>query len=81
MPALEPSNSETWVSLTAGGKLSGRVMSEALKDGAQTPFAAKTVHSDKSADGFETVLDYQEAGGARYFDAAGMPGRVFGVKP
>ena len=71
----------TGLKLTPQGKLSGRVLSEALTGGAETPFAAKTVHSDKAADGFETVLDYQEAGGARYFDAAGMPGRVFGVKP
>jgi len=67
--------------LPARGKLSGRVIAEALKGGADTPFEAKAVQSDKTADGFQTVLDYQEAGGVRYFDAAGMPGRVYGVKP
>ncbi len=71
----------TGLKLPAQGKLSGRVIAEALKGGAATPFEARTVHSDKAADGFETVLDYQEAGGVRYFDAAGMPGRVYGVKP
>ena len=58
-----------------------RVITEALKGGGDTPFEAKAVASDKTTDGFETVLNYQEAGGRRYFDAAGMPGRVYGVKP
>ena len=42
---------------------------------------SRSVRSEPPADGFVTVLDFQEAGGARYFDAAGMPGRVLGVKP
>jgi len=69
------------IALPAQGKLTGRVIAEAFKGGADTPAQARTVRSDKAADGFETVLDYQEAGGRRYFDAAGMPGRVFGVSP
>ena len=69
------------IMLPKQGKLTGRVIGEAFKGGADTPSQAKTIHSDKTADGFETVLDYQEAGGRRYFDAAGMPGRVFGVAP
>ncbi len=68
------------IQLAPGGKLTGRVMSEALKGGKDTAFAAKTVRSAKTAAGFETVLNYQEADGRRYFDAAGMPGRVYGVK-
>jgi arylsulfatase A-like enzyme len=67
--------------MPAKGKLAGRVISEALKDGRSVDGVAKSVRSDPAADGFVTVLDYQEAGGARYFDAAGMPGRVLGVKP
>lgn len=62
------------------GRLTGRVIGEALKGGAETPFQAGTARSAKAADGFQTVLAYQEAAGRRYFDAAGMPGRVFGVK-
>ena len=69
------------LALPARGKLTGRVIGEALKGGANIPFEAKSVHSDKAPSGFETVLDYQEADGRRYFDAAGMPGRVYGVKP
>ena len=64
------------------GKLKGRVLAEALKGGpAAVPSVAKVVRSDKAANGFETVLDYQQAGEQRYFDAAGMPGRVYGLKP
>ena len=69
------------ITLPTKGKLTGRVITEAFKGGADTPFEAKVIRSDKTTDGFETVLDYQEAGGRRYFDAAGMPGRVFGVAP
>lgn len=69
------------LTLPAHGKLTGRVISESFKGGAEVPAQVKTLHSDKTGDGFETVLDYQEAGGRRYFDAAGMPGRVFGVTP
>jgi arylsulfatase A-like enzyme len=69
------------LTLPARGQLTGRLIAEALKGGADTAFQAKAIHSDKTPDGFETVLDYQEAGGRRYFDAAGMPGRVFGVAP
>jgi hypothetical protein len=31
------------------------------------------------ADGLPTVLNYQEAQGTRYFDAAGFPGRTMGL--
>ena len=64
------------------GKLKGRVIAEALKGGpVAVPSEAKVARSDKAANGFETVLDYQQAGEQRYFDAAGMPGRVYGLKP
>jgi arylsulfatase A-like enzyme len=67
--------------LPAKGKLVGRVMSEALKGGAPAEGRAEVVRSRRAANGFMTVLDGQEAGGVRYFDAAGMPGRVLGVRP
>jgi len=66
--------------LPSKGQLKGRVIEEALKGGQVPAVEAKTVSSDKAADGFQTVLDYQQVGAQRYFDAAGMPGRVFGVK-
>ncbi|MDB5460572.1 MAG: nucleotide pyrophosphatase [Caulobacteraceae bacterium] len=67
--------------LPAKGKLTGRVIGESLKNGKPVDGVAKSIRSPPAPDGFTTVLDYQEAGGARYFDAAGMPGRVLGVKP
>lgn len=63
------------------GKLKGRVIAEALKGGQVPRFETKRMRSDKGPGGFETVLDYQQLGDQKYFDAAGMPGRVFGLKP
>ena len=71
----------TGIDFHAKGKLVGRVIGEALTGGQVPAFEAKTVRSDKGPGGFETVLDYQQVGEQRYFDAAGMPGRVFGLKP
>jgi arylsulfatase A-like enzyme len=65
----------------AKGKLVGRPIEEALKGGQVPAFQAKTLHSAKGPGGFETVLNYQQLGEQTYFDAAGMPGRAFGVKP
>ncbi len=68
------------IDFKAKGKLVGRAAEEALKGGKVPAFDAKTQRSAKAANGFETVLDYQQLGDQRYFDAAGMPGRVFGLK-
>jgi arylsulfatase A-like enzyme len=68
------------IDFKARGKLVGRAAEEALKGGKAPAFAAGTQRSARAANGFETVLDYQTVGQQRYFDAAGMPGRVWGVK-
>ena len=68
------------IALPSKGMLTGRVIGESLNKGRVPAAAAKTVRSAVAPDGFQTVLEYQEAGGARYFDAAGMPGRVVGVR-
>jgi hypothetical protein len=61
------------------GKLVGRVLNEA-QPGGQTPkYIAKVLRSTPSASGLVTVLDYQAVGDTRYFDAAGFPGRTFGL--
>ncbi|RAK60421.1 alkaline phosphatase family protein [Phenylobacterium hankyongense] len=62
---------------------SGRVMAEALsgRDVAPPASQAVTVRSAPAANGFMTVLNRQDAAGASYFDAAGMPGRTIGLKP
>lgn len=61
----------------------GRVIAEALADakGELPDVRSVTVRSDPAANGFETRLDRQEVGSASYFDAAGAPGRVIGLKP
>jgi hypothetical protein len=66
--------------LGGGGNARGRVLGEALaSDGAAVDTARHVLRSAPAVNGFVTVLDWQEAGGAPYFDAAGMPGRTLGL--
>jgi hypothetical protein len=68
--------------LSSNGQARGRVMAEALRDGAPPPEArAIVLRSEPAANGFTTVLNAQEAAGETYFDAAGMPGRTLGLRP
>jgi hypothetical protein len=61
---------------------SGRVMSEALRDGAAPPTVTPIrVDSAPAANGFRTLLRGQQAASGSYFDAAGMPGRTLGLEP
>lgn len=64
----------------AAGVLSGRVIGEALAGGRPTTVSRKILYSLPAANGVRTVLDEQIVDGAVYFDAAGIPGRVVGVK-
>jgi arylsulfatase A-like enzyme len=61
------------------GGLTGRVIGEALVGGKPVPTVHKTARSAPAANGNVTVLNYQEAAGRRYFDAAGFPGRTVGL--
>jgi arylsulfatase A-like enzyme len=61
------------------GALTGRAATEALRGGKPVPFAAKVLQSEPTADGRRAILQYQEADGRRYFDAAGFPGRTVGL--
>jgi hypothetical protein len=61
------------------GGLMGRVADEALPDGAMPAVTAATLRSSVSAAGLQTVLEYQQVGSTRYFDAAGFPGRTIGL--
>ena len=61
------------------GKLVGRVMTEAMPNGAIPKAFAGTVKSQPSAEGLRTVLLFQRVGTQRYFDAAGFPGRTLGL--
>ena len=69
------------LSIPSKGRLAGRVMSEALRDGAPVQTTHGTQRSAAADNGFVTVLNYQEVAGHRYFDAAGAPGRTLGLRP
>jgi hypothetical protein len=62
------------------GNLVGRVMTEAMPNGATPKAYAGTVTSKPSANGLRTVLNFQRVGTQRYFDAAGFPGRTLGLE-
>ena len=61
------------------GKLVGRVLSEALPGGVVPEVSGRVVASEPAANGLVTVLDMQQVGETRYFDAAGFPGRTVGL--
>ncbi|TKW78023.1 MAG: alkaline phosphatase family protein, partial [Bradyrhizobium icense] len=63
----------------AKGNLVGRVMTEAMPNGATPKASSGTVKSQPSANGLRTVLAFQRVGTQRYFDAAGFPGRTLGL--
>jgi arylsulfatase A-like enzyme len=60
------------------GQLIGRVIDEAM--GGPVPKVEKhTVRSQPAANGLRTILNLQQVGSTRYFDAAGFPGRTVGL--
>ena len=61
------------------GGLTGRMADEAIKGGKAVGYRRGEQASAPAANGLRTVLDYQEAGGVRYLDAAGFPGRTVGL--
>ena len=63
------------------GKLVGRVLSEAMPNGAMPKVQAATVKSAPDSEGHVTVLQMQSVGETRYFGAAGYPGRTLGLSP
>lgn len=63
------------------GKLVGRPLAEAFRDGETPTFERKALASSPSGSGLKTVLDYQLVGNTRYFDAAGFAGRTVGLDP
>ncbi|MCP4618561.1 MAG: alkaline phosphatase family protein [Bradyrhizobium sp.] len=63
----------------AKGNLIGRVMTEAMPNGATPKAFAGSVKSEPSANGLRTVLVFQRIGTQRYFDVAGFPGRTLGL--
>jgi hypothetical protein len=69
------------VSPIGSGSLKGRPATEALKGGVPVKAIKGTLAASPGANGAKTVLNYQQVGETRYFDAAGIPGRVVGVSP
>jgi hypothetical protein len=66
--------------IAAKGALRGRVASEALRHGSKVKVVRQTRTSTAAANGEKTVLNYQQVGDTRYFDAAGFPGRSVGLQ-
>lgn len=64
---------------SAKGTLVGRVMTEAMPNGAIPAASKETIRSEAEAGGLRTVLQMQRIGEQRYFDAAGFPGRTVGL--
>ena len=67
------------LTIPAKGTLVGRVLTEALVNGATPTTEAKVLRSEPDATGLATILTYQTVGETRYFDAAGYPGRTLGL--
>ncbi len=67
------------VKLGGPGTLKGRVIAEALKGGKLPKVTIRHIASPQAANGAKTVLDLEEVGSTRYFDAAGIPGRTVGL--
>ncbi|HUO93730.1 MAG TPA: alkaline phosphatase family protein [Rhizomicrobium sp.] len=61
-------------------RLKGRVIEEALVGGKPVAASQTVLSSAPAPNGFKTVLDEQRVGDTIYIDAAGMPGRMVGVK-
>ena len=69
------------IDMPAKGALTGRIIDEALANGGDAGVSTPvTKRSTPAANGFVTVLEAQAFDGKTYFDAAGMPGRVVGLK-
>ena len=66
---------------TRHGRLVGRVLTEALAGGSIPRANSRIVRSRPGADGLRTELHMKQIGSMRYFDFAGIPGRVLGVAP
>jgi predicted AlkP superfamily pyrophosphatase or phosphodiesterase len=68
------------INLRPLGKLTGRVLNEALVGQSDMLKSKSFVLESKPANnGLKTVLKYQTVGKTRYFDVAGFPGRTLGL--
>ena len=67
------------VALEPVGKLRGRVISEALLEGAPVEFERKDLVSAPGDGGLRTIVNLQYMGSTPYFSAAGFAGRTVGL--
>jgi hypothetical protein len=65
--------------LSDKGNLIGRVLTEALPNGALPAVTSRILISDPAPNGLATVINLQMVGDTRYYDAAGFPGRTVGL--
>jgi arylsulfatase A-like enzyme len=65
--------------LKGDGTLKGRVADEALKGGRRVSVTRGWQAASPAPNGLQTVLEYQQVGGARYYDAGGIAGRTVGL--
>ena len=61
------------------GKLVGRVLEEAFRNGKTVTHTTESLQSESSEGGLRTVLIFQKVGDFRYFDVAGFPGRTLSL--
>jgi arylsulfatase A-like enzyme len=69
------------IKLVPKGRLTGRVIGEALTGGRPVSVTRRTMTSDPGPGGVRTILNEQMVGQNRYFDAAGFAGRTVGLVP
>jgi hypothetical protein len=63
----------------AKGQLVGRVMTEAMPNGATPRAFIGTLAGIRAENGLRTVLHFQRVRSQRYYDVAGFPGRTVGL--
>jgi hypothetical protein len=67
------------LSIAPKGRLTGRVLDEAMAGGTLAPVEHGSVTAVPAVNGFATTLEFQRVGAVTYLDAAGMPGRTVGL--
>jgi hypothetical protein len=68
------------IELRSKGKLTGRVLTESLRNGAMVEWKRESVESKPAENGRTTILNLQRVGSTAYFDAAGFAGRTVGLQ-
>jgi arylsulfatase A-like enzyme len=65
--------------IPAKGQLLGRAIDEAMPNGQMPRVETHTLQSAPAANGLRTILNFQQIGTTKYFDAAGFAGRTVGL--